>query len=92
MSSSYHPIGGRGRKAPYESLTVRVPEPCSEFVFQLTEDYRRSCVTGNPCPPQERLEEAIEILDAALKLPANKGGAIKTEIRTALEILKGFQP
>jgi hypothetical protein len=33
--------------------------------------------------------EAIQILTKALSLPPNKGGAIKTEIKKALEILEG---
>jgi len=36
----------------------------------------------------EELAQAIRHLEHGLTLPANKGGAIKTEIRKALEILQ----
>lgn len=37
----------------------------------------------------ENLKQAvIEILEAALPLPANKGGAIKVKIKEALKLLK----
>ena len=35
----------------------------------------------------DSLEKAIALLEAALPLPPNKGGAIKAEIRKALQIL-----
>ena len=36
------------------------------------------------------VQKVIEILNEALQLKANAGGAIKTEIRKALEILESF--
>ena len=34
------PKGGRGKKAPYNSVTVRVPEDLKETVETLVDDYR----------------------------------------------------
>jgi len=32
--------GGRGKKAPYNTVLVRVPEPLKELVVELSDDYR----------------------------------------------------
>lgn len=36
------PVGGRGKKAPYETVAVRVPVPLLETVSALIEQYRQS--------------------------------------------------
>lgn len=40
------PKGGRGKKAPYSSVTVRVPEDLKETVEALVSDYRQSVLEG----------------------------------------------
>jgi hypothetical protein len=40
------PKGGRGKKAPYNSVTVRVPEDLKETVETLVSDYRQSVLEG----------------------------------------------
>ena len=40
------PKGGRGKKAPYNSVTVRVPEDLKETVETLVNDYRQSVLEG----------------------------------------------
>ena len=40
------PKGGRGKRAPYESVTVRVPEPLYDFCRALSNYYRRLSVRG----------------------------------------------
>ena len=37
-----HSKGGRGKKAPYESVTVRVPVPIQEAVQEICDTYRDS--------------------------------------------------
>jgi hypothetical protein len=44
------PKGGRGKKAPYETQTVRVPLPCLESVQSIMDEFRttgRSPKIGN---------------------------------------------
>jgi hypothetical protein len=36
------PKGGRGLKAPYETITVRIPLPIKETVDKLSDDFRES--------------------------------------------------
>jgi hypothetical protein len=37
-----HTKGGRGKKAPYESVTVRVPLPIQEVIQKICDTYRDS--------------------------------------------------
>ena len=41
------PIGGRGRKAPYETVMVRVPLPIKTEVEDLVAAYRREILSGD---------------------------------------------
>ena len=34
------PVGGRGKKAPYKSVTIRVPEPIAEYIYKYIDYYR----------------------------------------------------
>jgi hypothetical protein len=36
------PVGGRGKKAPYQTITIRVPLPIKDKVEKLIEEYRLS--------------------------------------------------
>lgn len=40
------PVGGRGKKAPYESTFVRVPIPVKKHVEQLVAFYRNQVLSG----------------------------------------------
>lgn len=40
------PKGGRGKKVPYNSLTVRIPEDLKDRVESLVEDYRQFILDG----------------------------------------------
>lgn len=40
------PVGGRGKKAPYKTVVVRVPEPIVETVEKLANDYRDAVLAG----------------------------------------------
>lgn len=39
--------GGRGKKAPYETITVRVPLPIKDKVDKIIEEYKLSLVGGS---------------------------------------------
>lgn len=85
--------GGRGKRAPYQTVVIRVPEPLADTVNQLIETYRgvgeikpvttletETCNKLNP--------EAVRLLEEALTMKANAGGKIKDAIRQALELMK----
>ena len=40
------PLGGRGKKAPYETQLVRVPVPVVQKVEQIVDDYRNLVING----------------------------------------------
>lgn len=40
------PLGGRGKKAPYETHTIRVPVPILQKVEQMVDDYRNLVING----------------------------------------------
>lgn len=95
------PKGGRGYKAPYETHQIRVPDPIAFQVHTLVERYQDYLVSGaDPEKPPQLLDQvksvdkfktkrakAVIILQEALKLKANAGGAIKKEIEKALQLL-----
>ncbi len=99
------PKGGRGYKAPYETHQIRIPDPIASQVHNLVERYQDYLATGGDAekPPllldqnkvtdnslaQDQQTEIIKILEKALKLKANAGGAIKKEIEKALVLLVG---
>jgi hypothetical protein len=76
------PLGGRGKKAPYETAVIRVPIPIVSKVVKLIEDYRNLTINSeesesdkHPQLPamstlttyQEALEEVKKILTANTK-------------------------
>lgn len=95
--------GGPGHKAPYRTTHVRVPEPIKAAVQEMCDDFKRGALIDAPATvsadrhsdlPAEPLpavdySEAIAILEKALTLKANAGGAIKKKIREAIAILTG---
>jgi len=92
------PKGGRGKVAPYQTRQVRVPEPVINQVDNLIEEYQSYIASGgDPLTPPKFInklvnrfidkQEIIDILQEALGLKANAGGAIKQKIRLALEVL-----
>jgi hypothetical protein len=46
------PKGGRGKKAPYSSVTVRVPEELKAKVEELVEAYRQFILEGIEVEPE----------------------------------------
>lgn len=76
------PLGGRGKKAPYETAVIRVPVPLVPKIEKLIDDYRDLTIKGEesesekyPSFPaasilttyQEALEEAKKILTVNTK-------------------------
>lgn len=78
-----------------KTKVIRIPEVLAEQLYEMArnldegQDYcllqdknQNSSVTGN------NIEKAITVLEKSLKLPANRGGAIKNEIRKAITFLR----
>lgn len=91
--------GGRGKKAPYNTTHYRIPEPLKALVEEIAANYRE-LISDYDDPNDPKLitevlkavssssnQPAIEILLEAKKLKANAGGAIKSKIDEALELL-----
>lgn len=60
------PLGGRGKRAPYDTVMVRVPEPIKPKVEQLIEEYREFVLTDG----ESMFSQSVNSIDAiaALKL------------------------
>jgi hypothetical protein len=54
--------GGRGKKAPYETKLMRVPEPIANQVENLCQQYQDFLVSGgNPVEPPSFLVGSVEV-------------------------------
>lgn len=88
------PIGGRGKKAPYQTVVIRVPEVLFSKVNTLIEEYRKSLldetstqskevdlVNSDRCTYQksEAIEKAKEIL--------NQKQSAKKSLKNLLQVL-----
>ena len=86
------PLGGRGRKAPYKSHTVRVPDPLIDRVTNICNLYRQAIVSNKfpDLDTQELLDLVIfnerltkkQVIDEAQKIIKKRRNA-----RVSLEML-----
>lgn len=82
---SYQPAWNSGA-----TKTVRVPIVLADKVIEYARSLDTSDsdnFTNHSRVTTERVKQAIEILNHAVTLKANAGGAIKAEIRRALDLL-----
>ena len=72
------PIGGRGKKAPYETTHMRIPLPLKNQIEQLIEDYRLSILDGIERPVEELipLDEALIIAQKLLRSKTAKNDTV----------------
>jgi hypothetical protein len=72
------PMGGRGKKAPYETTHMRVPLPLKNQIEQLIEDYRLSILDGIDRPSSELIpiDEALVIAQKLLRSKTAKNETI----------------
>lgn len=67
------PVGGRGKKAPYKTITIRIPEEVEEIVEILSDKYREKVLRSYVSKDKilgftiKTKQEAIEIKDLILK-------------------------
>lgn len=59
------PLGGRGKKAPYETIQVRVPIPIKPDVEKLIEDFRNAILSDSAFT---RNSNSIDEVEQCLKL------------------------
>lgn len=68
--------------------TIRVCEESMDKKVKLAKIVDESTVISDHQPLEDKnMEQAIKILNKSLSLPANKGGAIKREIKEVIKIL-----
>lgn len=87
---SVKPKGGRGQKAPYRTIQMRVPVPLKVEFQERIDSYREAILTGNK--PEDRyllLKDAIAsvIADPAVTRSGKDGGAVKRAFNALLEKL-----
>jgi hypothetical protein len=61
------PVGGRGKKAPYASITKRVPIPIESQVDELIERYRLEVMEGIK-PDDHQLPSIDDVKQLAKKM------------------------
>ena len=71
-------MGGRGKRAPYETTHMRVPLPLKTQIEQLIEDYRLSILDGIDRPSSELipLDEALIIAQKLLRSKTAKNDTV----------------
>jgi hypothetical protein len=79
------PKGGRGKKVPYNSVTVRVPEDLKDTIDRLVSEYRQFILEGietknNDIPS---IDETKELIKKLLKAKSSK---IDTIIKLVMSI------
>ena len=92
---SIKPVGGRGLKAPYKTITMRVPRPLSNYFKEVINDYcKRAIIDKNP-PNKDfyKLSDInsinlskFEVIEKASKLLRQKKSA-KVTLEKLLQVL-----
>jgi hypothetical protein len=74
------PVGGRGKKAPYETVTIRVPSPLAVEFRKVTDDYV-SLVVNESADPELAVSSVCQKTDT-------KNVSFESAIEEAKKILK----
>jgi hypothetical protein len=95
------PIGGRGKKAPYQTVQMRIPLPIKSEVEKLVEQYRGVILSGDETPigstvkPEYGfLEKMIQevLADPAVTRNGRDRGSVKRGFDALLQKLLSLQP
>lgn len=90
------PVGGRGKRAPYQTVQVRVPLPIKPEVEKLIEQYRavmlgedETLVKSGLKPEYGFLEKMIQevLADPAVTRNGKDRGAVKRALEALLQKL-----
>jgi hypothetical protein len=60
--------GGRGKKAPYDSIVMRIPVPLKETIESIIEHYRESLDIETALGEDQRVKNDIPDIETALDL------------------------
>lgn len=71
-----------------QTTTIRIPIELKEEIIAIARAIDDIGIDKTIIIDLDSLNDALKLLDAALKLPANKGGAIKEQIKTVIALLK----
>lgn len=90
-------LGGRGKKAPYTSIVIRVPEPITDKVNSLIESYKSSFDSQETCNEFTNINDTIdfdsitiskqELLELASKIIKTKQSGKKSVIKLVTTLL-----
>jgi len=83
------PTGGRGKKAPYETTTVRVPIPLAEEIYELINQYREFVVNGN-LPAAKPIVSYDQAMIQAKEILKQKKSA-RQSLEKLLQVLYGCE-
>jgi len=75
--------GGRGVKAPYDSITMRVPMPIKDKVQQMVDDYR-----NNQDINSDEILDINTVVDLARDILSQKKNA-KTSLQKLIKSIYG---
>lgn len=78
------PVGGRGKKAPYQTTTKRIPVELEADIDSMIEQYRLRVIDGIE-PETDRplsLDDAIKLSKSLLKAKKSKLDAIHKLVTT----------
>lgn len=92
------PVGGRGKKAPYETIQMRVPVPIKSEVEKLIEQYRAKVLNGETLvdveqkPVNEFIEKLVQevLTDPAVTRNGKDRGSVKRAMEAFLKKLSNF--
>lgn len=83
------PKGGRGKKAPYETKTIRVPVPCLEVITQIVNEYHLNGnvlqIGNNSIDRNQVMLEADKILNSSI----GKTKSAKQAVKKLLQVIYG---
>jgi hypothetical protein len=82
------PKGGRGYKAPYETVVMRVPKPLEEQIEKQVEDYRKQVIEGVESKEPENLPSLDSAVLKAKEILKQKKGA-RDSVEKLLQVLYG---
>lgn len=84
------PKGGRGYKAPYETVVIRVPKPLESLIEQQIDDYRSVVLEGKELNHQEEQISLDSAILQAKEILKQKKGA-RDSMEKLLQVIYGVK-
>ena len=84
---SIKPVGGRGLKAPYATVTMRIPKPLADYFNKIIKDYRTEILTQTSVNTENIIDRDIKITKLEAIENATKILKHKKNARYSLEKL-----